>query len=182
MRRRTWLVLILCIVVVGGAVTLSVLPEVIRRIAIARIERSTGRAATIERIRVDVLTGRFVIRGFRLSPAFSGPVNSVLPPVNAASKVAWPARTARTVFARVRLLHGGRVRLRTVVLGRPRGNHRWPEGLPHPSSGNVEQRSPRRQGSPRSARERSSRPRRGARRGLTSRPAVRINLESEHGF
>src|SRR5256885_15198903 len=67
MRRRTWLVLILCVVVVGGAVTLSVLPEVIRRIAIARIESSTGRAATIERIRIDVLTGRFVIRGFRLS-------------------------------------------------------------------------------------------------------------------
>ncbi|HZA41113.1 MAG TPA: DUF748 domain-containing protein [Actinomycetota bacterium] len=67
MSRRGWLVLIVCIVLVGGAATWYWLPELIRQVAVARIHAMTGRPVSIEAVRLNLLTGRFTIRDFRLA-------------------------------------------------------------------------------------------------------------------
>lgn len=67
MNARRWLVLMLAILVVAGGVTLYLLPELVRRTAIARVEAMTDRPAAIDRVEVDLFTGRITVHGFRLS-------------------------------------------------------------------------------------------------------------------
>jgi Domain of Unknown Function (DUF748) len=66
MTARRWLVLILCVFLVAVAVTLYALPELIRRVAVARIHALTERPTAIERVGVNLLTGRFTVYGFKL--------------------------------------------------------------------------------------------------------------------
>ncbi|HET9833846.1 MAG TPA: DUF748 domain-containing protein, partial [Vicinamibacterales bacterium] len=66
MTARRWLVLLACVFLVAAAVTLYALPELIRRIAVARIHALTERPTAIERVGVNLLTGRFTVYGFKL--------------------------------------------------------------------------------------------------------------------
>ena len=66
MTPRRWLVLIACVFLVAVAVTLYTLPELIRRVAVARIHALTERPTAIERVGVNLLTGRFSVYGFKL--------------------------------------------------------------------------------------------------------------------
>src|SRR5258706_338931 len=67
MRTRRWLFFSAFVLVVALAVGLWARPEVIRRVAIARIHAMTGRPVHIERVAGNVLTGRFAVHGFRLA-------------------------------------------------------------------------------------------------------------------
>lgn len=67
MRTRRWLALALGLVVVGGAVTLYWLPQIVRRVAIARIQVLTDRPVSIVAVDVGLLAGRITVRGFRLA-------------------------------------------------------------------------------------------------------------------
>ena len=64
---RRWLVIILGLLVVAGGVALLGLPELVRRTAIARIGAMTERPAAIDRVEVNVFTGRVGVYGFRLT-------------------------------------------------------------------------------------------------------------------
>ncbi len=63
--RRTFL--IVGLVAVAVAVTLYALPEVMRRVAIAEIQAITHRPVRIDRVSMNLLTGRFSISGFHLA-------------------------------------------------------------------------------------------------------------------
>ena len=63
---RLALILSLGVVIVGGAV-LWALPAMIRRVAISEISTRTGRAVTIEHVRLNPFTGRLNIRELRLA-------------------------------------------------------------------------------------------------------------------
>jgi hypothetical protein len=65
--RRRWLALLLGLVLIGGAVTVYELPRIVRRVAVARIHAVTGRPVSIEAVALNLLTGRFTVRGFRLA-------------------------------------------------------------------------------------------------------------------
>ncbi len=65
--RRRWLALLLTLLLIGGAVTLHALPEIVRRVAVARIHAVTGRPVSIEAVELNPLTGRVMVRGFRLA-------------------------------------------------------------------------------------------------------------------
>jgi hypothetical protein len=67
MSGRRWLVLIVCIVLVGDTVILYWLPELVRQVAVARIHALTGRPVSIGAVQLNLLTGRFTIREFRLA-------------------------------------------------------------------------------------------------------------------
>ena len=67
MNGRRWLAFILGLLVVAGGVALYLLPELVRRTAIARIGALTERPAAIDRVEVNVFTGRVGIYGFRLT-------------------------------------------------------------------------------------------------------------------
>ena len=64
---RRWLAFILGLLVVAGGVALYLLPELVRRTAIARIGAMTERPAAIDRVEVNVVTGRVGVHGFRLT-------------------------------------------------------------------------------------------------------------------
>ncbi|HXH82999.1 MAG TPA: DUF748 domain-containing protein, partial [Candidatus Tectomicrobia bacterium] len=67
MSGRRWAALILGIVVIAAAVTVHALPELVRRLAVARLEAITQRPASIERVDLDLLRGRATVHGFRLA-------------------------------------------------------------------------------------------------------------------
>lgn len=67
MRALRWLALALGLLVVAGAVTLYWLPQIVRRVALAQIEATTHRPASIDAVDVSLLFGRVSIRGFRLA-------------------------------------------------------------------------------------------------------------------
>jgi Domain of Unknown Function (DUF748) len=66
MNARRWLALVLGVLMVGGAVLAYRLPELVRRIAVARIHATTQRAVSIDRLDLNLFTGRAAIHGFRL--------------------------------------------------------------------------------------------------------------------
>jgi uncharacterized protein involved in outer membrane biogenesis len=66
MNTRRWLALALGVSLVGGTVAVYRLPELVRRVAVARIHAMTGRPVTIERVDLNVFTGHASIRGFHL--------------------------------------------------------------------------------------------------------------------
>jgi uncharacterized protein involved in outer membrane biogenesis len=67
MRRLRWLVAVLGLVAVGGVVTLLGLPELVRRLAIVRIEAKTHRPTSIDAVELSLLRGRVGVRGLRLT-------------------------------------------------------------------------------------------------------------------
>ena len=67
MKARRWLVLILGLLVVTGAIVVYRLPELVRRVAIARIHATTERPVEIAHVDLHLLAGRASIRGFRLA-------------------------------------------------------------------------------------------------------------------
>jgi Domain of Unknown Function (DUF748) len=64
--RRRRLALLLGLVLVGSAVTVYELPQIVRRVAVARIHAVTGRPVSIEAVELNLLTGRLAVQGFRL--------------------------------------------------------------------------------------------------------------------
>jgi uncharacterized protein DUF748 len=67
MRALRWLALALGLLVVAGAVTLYWLPHIARRMAIAQIEATTHRRASIDTVDLSLLRGRVSVRGLRLA-------------------------------------------------------------------------------------------------------------------
>jgi hypothetical protein len=67
MNARRWIAIVLGILLVGGVVAAYRLPELVRRVAVARIHALTGRGVSIERIDLNLLTGRASIRAFHLA-------------------------------------------------------------------------------------------------------------------
>jgi hypothetical protein len=65
-RRKIWLAVFMVVVLLGGAFVWA-LPELIRRQAVTRIPRITGRATSIGDIDLNLFTGRLVIKNFRLA-------------------------------------------------------------------------------------------------------------------
>jgi uncharacterized protein DUF748 len=66
MNRRRWLALVLAVLVVGGALVVYQLPELVRRVAVARIHAITQRPVSIERVDLNLFTGRAAIHKFHL--------------------------------------------------------------------------------------------------------------------
>src|SRR5688572_306107 len=69
-RRRVVLSLVAAVtltIVVAGAAAVYFLPQVARRLVVTAIQASTGRDVAIDAVDVDVTTGRFSVRGFRLA-------------------------------------------------------------------------------------------------------------------
>jgi uncharacterized protein involved in outer membrane biogenesis len=67
MRRRWWVAIVVGVVlVIGGMIGVARMPELVRRIAVARIQAATDRPVSIDRIDLGLLARRVSIRGFRL--------------------------------------------------------------------------------------------------------------------
>ena len=66
-RRRLWLVAIVVVVAAVIAAALAALPEIVRRVAIARLTATTGRTVSIEDVDLNLFTGRVALKGFRLN-------------------------------------------------------------------------------------------------------------------
>lgn len=64
--RRIGLIVVACLVVVG-VLFLWALPEIVRRVALDQIPKRTGRAASIEKVELNLFTGRFALHKFRLA-------------------------------------------------------------------------------------------------------------------
>jgi uncharacterized protein involved in outer membrane biogenesis len=66
---RSWkiaLIVLIGLVLLAGGL-LWALPEILRRVALDRIPRLTGRTASIEDIDLNLFTGHLVIKAFRLA-------------------------------------------------------------------------------------------------------------------
>src|SRR5882672_5166286 len=104
-RRRTiWLAVLVLMVLLGGAF-LWALPELIRRQAVTRIPKITGRAASIGDIDLNLFTGRLVVKGFRL--AERDPRESFVEFERLEARWSWPS------------LLGAHIRLKDVRLVAP---------------------------------------------------------------
>jgi uncharacterized protein DUF748 len=66
-RRLTVLLAVCLAALILGGVALFVLPEVVRRVAVAKIPELTGRAASIGRVELNLFTGRFAIANFSMA-------------------------------------------------------------------------------------------------------------------
>ncbi|HEU4367031.1 MAG TPA: DUF748 domain-containing protein [Methylomirabilota bacterium] len=66
MRGRRALALVFGIVLAAGAITLYSLPQIARRVTVARIQALTQRPVSIDAVELSLLTGRATVRGFRL--------------------------------------------------------------------------------------------------------------------
>ncbi len=71
-RLRTIVLAFGALLVLLLAATFVVLPPVVRSVAVDRIARLTGRATALEKVEINVLTGRVALRGFRLAQRGSG--------------------------------------------------------------------------------------------------------------
>jgi uncharacterized protein involved in outer membrane biogenesis len=67
MSARRWLAVVLGLLVIGGVVAVYRLPELVRRVAIARLQALTQRPVGIDRVELDLLRGRASLQGFRLA-------------------------------------------------------------------------------------------------------------------
>lgn len=87
------------------AAGLIALPEIVRRIAIGKIETATGRVASIDDVDFTLFTGRIAVNGFRLAEL--GRVNSFV--------------EFRELYANIQLLHlfSGRLRMAEITLVDP---------------------------------------------------------------
>jgi hypothetical protein len=64
-RGKTWILVGAALVVVV-AVALAALPEIVRRVATSKIAAATGRAVAIEKVELNLFTGRLMVKAFRL--------------------------------------------------------------------------------------------------------------------
>jgi len=67
MRRLRWPVVVVGLVAAVGVVTLLCLPQIVRRVAIIRIEAITHRPTSIDAVELSLLRGRVGVRGLRLT-------------------------------------------------------------------------------------------------------------------
>src|SRR5438093_1511983 len=70
MTTRRWVVLIVGIVLIGGAVALYWLPQIVRHVAVARIHALTQRPVSIDAVELNLFTGRLAVRGVRLAERY----------------------------------------------------------------------------------------------------------------
>jgi hypothetical protein len=105
MSRRRSAAAIGAVVAIAIAVAIWWLPEIVRHAAVARIQGMTGRATTIDGVDLNVLSGRFSVRGVHLAE-----------------------RDGTSTFARIERIDGrlhlpsmlaGHVRLRELILNEP---------------------------------------------------------------
>jgi Domain of Unknown Function (DUF748) len=66
-RRLTVILAAALAMLILGGVALLILPEIVRRVAVAQIPKLTGRAASIGRVELNLFTGRFAITGFSMA-------------------------------------------------------------------------------------------------------------------
>jgi uncharacterized protein involved in outer membrane biogenesis len=66
-RRSRWLVALGAVLFAAVGAGLWALPELVRRVALDQIPKVTGRAASIEDIDLNLFTGRFAIKKFRMA-------------------------------------------------------------------------------------------------------------------
>ncbi len=66
-RLRTVLIVVALVLVVGLTALAIALPEIVRRVAVDRLTRMTGRAVSLERVELNPFTGRFALARFRLA-------------------------------------------------------------------------------------------------------------------
>jgi len=64
-RGKTWILVGAALVVVI-AVALAALPEIVRRVAISKLAAATGRSVAIEKVELNLFTGRLMVKAFRL--------------------------------------------------------------------------------------------------------------------
>ena len=67
MNARRWIALIVLVMVVGGAAALYALPGIVRRVAVARIQATTGRPTTIDAVDLALFRGQATVRGVRIT-------------------------------------------------------------------------------------------------------------------
>ena len=67
MRTGRWLLLVVVVFLVAVAAVVYTLPEIVRRVAIARVHALTGRPVAIDRVDVALLRGRVTVHGFRIT-------------------------------------------------------------------------------------------------------------------
>src|SRR6266536_2315932 len=68
MTRRRWVAVgISLVILLGIAFTLYRLPHIVRNVAINRLHALTQRPVEIDAVQLDLLTGRFTIRGLRVA-------------------------------------------------------------------------------------------------------------------
>ena len=67
LRPRTIVVAVVLLLVLGVAALLAALPTIVRSMAVDRIAKLTGRGTTLERVEINLFTGRVALRGFRLA-------------------------------------------------------------------------------------------------------------------
>src|SRR5882762_2808835 len=66
-RSHRWLIVISAVLLVAVAATMLALPTLARYVAIARLQAITKRPVSIDRVDVQLLSGRFTIHGFRVA-------------------------------------------------------------------------------------------------------------------
>ena len=67
MNARRWLGVLVLVVLVGGAVAVARLSDIVRHVAIARLEAMTRRPVTIDGVDVALLSGRVTVRGLTVT-------------------------------------------------------------------------------------------------------------------
>ena len=67
MNARRWLVLVVALLLVGGAVVVFALNGIVRYAAVEEIQAMTGRTTSIDAVDVSLLRGRVIVHNFRLA-------------------------------------------------------------------------------------------------------------------
>jgi uncharacterized protein involved in outer membrane biogenesis len=68
-RRLKILIGIVAAVIVLGGVLLAVLPEIVRRVAIAQVPKLTGRVLLLDDVDLNVFTGHLALKGVKVQKA-----------------------------------------------------------------------------------------------------------------
>jgi hypothetical protein len=109
MRSRRWLALILVVLAVVVAGTLYALPELVRRVAIARVHAITGRPVSIDSVDLNILKGQLTVRGFRLAePDGTAPFADF---ERLEIRLRFPSLLRGHLWIREAVLHGSTVRV-----------------------------------------------------------------------
>src|SRR3989442_13875982 len=72
MRSHRWIILISGVLLIAVATTLYALPTVARQVAISRLQAIRKRPVSIDRVDVQLLSGRFTIHGFHVAEPDGG--------------------------------------------------------------------------------------------------------------
>ena len=77
MSGRRWIALFVALTLIGGGVAWYALPSIVRHVAIARVHAMTGRPTAIDQVDVELLRGRVMVRGVRLTERDGAPFAEV---------------------------------------------------------------------------------------------------------